>query len=55
MDSSFWLNTISLERYIVHKEESHVVIFLIFLSLNIVFVLAKSVESDEIRIVGYFI
>ena len=51
MDSSFWFDTINLGWSIVYIEWSHVIISknikIGFLSLKIVFVLANSVDPDD--------
>ena len=49
MDSSFWFNTIHLKGplYILRGHRLYVPIKIVFLSLKIVFVLAYSVDSDE--------
>ena len=45
MDSSFWFNTINLGRSIVYGYNFQIKIE--FLSLKVVFVLANSVDPDE--------
>ena len=49
MDSSIWFDTINLERSVVHIEGSHNTIskIIVCLSLKIIFVLANSVDPDE--------
>ena len=48
MESSFWLDTIRLGWFIIYFEGSQVIISkYFFLSLKITFVLANSVDPDE--------
>ena len=51
MDSSFWFDTINFGWSIIYTEGSQVIISqknIAFISLKIVFVLANSVDLDEI-------
>ena len=49
MDSSFWIDIINLEWFIVYIKESKVIFpnKIVLLSLKIVFVLANIVDPDE--------
>ena len=52
MDSSFWFDAINLGWSIVYIEGAQVIIkkkYIVFLSLKIVFVLANSVDPDEMQ------
>ena len=49
IDSSFWFDTINLEWFIVYIEGLHVIFCkqIVILSLKIIFVLANSVDPNE--------